>query len=1113
MEETNTTQSLPKCTLVDALVRKARERTDSDFDYLHELERFRRTVKRDIDNIRALFPEYTPHDEQYHLKPLFHLASELLGRRLLRELNVTELFLLACALYGHDWGMAVSDSEKLNIVGGQSLKGGEASVLLGERHRFHEFAREHGYVIDDGTGTDHVPISLWREYVRQTHSVRSGNRIRKHFETVDTGVSLRLAQICESHYLDYEVLRDPSKYPVHASVLGESVNIRAIAIYLRLADLLDLADNRTPYVIWKYVAPRDPRSTMEWNKHRALRQVTFPPYQKGQRRILVDGSTDDHEVYSALEDLREYSDKQFRGCKDLLAEMPDQKYTLDLSHVEWRIEAENFRPISIQFQFERERMLEFLSRELYQGEKYVFLRELLQNSIDAIRMRRAILQSKEKRTPGNFGEIHVRVEHNANGLIDITWTDNGVGMDEYIVQNYLAVIGRSYYQSHDFLRLDLPIDPISHFGIGILTCFMITDSIEIITLKDRNLPPPSKGLKIKIPALNRRFRIEVIDDDSINVGTTVKLSVNPAEMSKFGISPKEFSELGVTNYLRRIAGFVEFPIVIEEDDDKTVIIHPYHDEEETQLRYGNEYNIVKLNLDYPWQEAVFSEDLATALQVFKEESFDIRQDLGLTDYEGILSYPVPIDKNMDFTDGLPGHHKLTVLSGHPDLIGKSMRWMWGWEGQLIRDREDPEDEIERCNCSAIYRDGILLPKASFILPAPTKIGYIEPAKACRLVVNLPKSRAEDVDLARNLVITDSKEWASPIFEAQVHVLASRYSSEEFCRLSPAQQLFQLASIMLFHNVSADGLSHIFPRDSWPLPFLEQGGRLAFKRWAEVKQDVINRSPEPLSTKLAGLIGTILKDGQPPEPLTHWEGLSSVVDFATWGGSVGDSSIISGILEFVRLPLETSHHFGGVRFLSPPWEGPPPLLQEIWHPGRRSLSQNDIEEILTRIDKNPANAVYAEEEFIQQKLCELIGIKHFDLRMTRFPSPFNKFFAYGNVALNLEHPIVKALISLTVRLILQGMQERSQFPQRKQIQYAFRRVFLGLPGGVSGETYEEWKNLTIDLWSLASQMNLTSDLEVDSLTAQFEEFVPGSHERFLSTKIRERWNKPFGRELK
>jgi hypothetical protein len=1112
IEGTDIIKSLPKCTLVDVLIKKARERTDSDFNYILELEHFRHRVKQDINDIRLLFPEYTPHDEQYHLKPLFHLASKLLGKRLPQELNATELFLLACALYGHDWGMAVSTSEKQNIVGGQPSKENDTTLEQEERREFHKFAREHGYTINGKSPTGQIPISIWREYVRQTHAIRSARRIRKHFETIDTGVSLRLAQICESHCLDYEVLRDPIKYPVRGSVLGEFVNIRAIAIYLRLIDLLDFADNRTPYIIWKFVAPRDPRSVIEWDKHRALRQVTFPPYQKGQRQILVDGSTNDHEVYAALQDLKDYCEKQFRGCTDLLSEMPDQRYTLDLSHITWRVEADNFRPISVQFQFDRERMLEFLSQDLYQAEKYVFLRELLQNSIDAIRMRRAILRSQEKRSMNDFGEIHVRVEYNSSGFIDLTWTDNGIGMDEYIVENYLAVIGKSYYQSDDFLRLGIPIDPISRFGIGILTCFMVSDSIEITTKKDRNLPPPSDALKIKIPALNRRFRIEVVPDDIMDVGTTVKLIINPMK-SSLGGSPQESSALHVTDYLRRIAGFVEFPIVIDEHNNKTVIIHPYQNVEEAQKRFGNAYDIVKLNLDYPWEEAVFSEDLATALQIFAEESFDIGKDLGLADYEGVLSYPVPIDKNMDFTDGLPGHHKVTVLSGQPGLLGKSTRWMWGWNGQLIRNREDPENENEQCSCNAIYRDGILLSKASFALPARTKIGYIEPAKACRLVVNLSKSRAQAVDLARNLVITDSKEWATPIFEAHGQALARRYSGEDFYRLPLAQQLFQLASLMLFHNVSTETLSYIYPRDSWPLPFLEQGGHLTFKRWAEVKNDAINRSPEPLSTKLAHLVRDILKDGQPPEPLIHWIGPLSIIDFATWGGSVGDSSVISGILEFVRVPLSTSHRFGGIRFLSPPWEGFPPLLQEIWAPGRRFLSETDIERILKQVAEDPIHAVYAEEEIVQQKLCQLIGIRHSHLRMSRFPSPFEKAFAYGNVAINLENPIARALICLTARLIALEMQE-SQWPvQRKQIQYALRAVFLGLPGGVVESTYEEWKKLTLDLWSMARQMKLTEGLGVDNLAAQLDDFVPGSHERFLSIKVRDGWNKPFGQELR
>ena len=33
-----------------------------------------------------------------------------------------------------------------------------------------------------------------------------------------------------------------------------------------------------------------------------------------------------------------------------------------------------------------------------------------------------------------------------NGDARVTWSDDGLGMDAYIVRNYLAVAGKSYYR-------------------------------------------------------------------------------------------------------------------------------------------------------------------------------------------------------------------------------------------------------------------------------------------------------------------------------------------------------------------------------------------------------------------------------------------------------------------------------------------------------------------------------------------------------------------------------------------------------------------------------------------------------------------------------------------
>lgn len=389
--------SLPTCHFIDALHEKLASRHDLQFDPLHKLDEFRDHVSQEVRYINVLFPEHTPHDEDYHLKRLFNVADTVLGHDLIDNMLGIELYVLAVALYGHDWGMAVSEAQKDWITRGVLPAGQQADdlwLLPNERDLFAKFACEHGVAVDnEGRIQGDLPIELWRAFIRDTHAERSGERVRRYFEAIDGGVSDAASRICESHTQDIETLENHDLYPTDYPVLRESLNLRALAVYLRLVDLLDLAEDRTPYVLWKFVAPRDPRSRMEWDKHRALRPVTCPDYQDG-RCIRVEGRTKDHEVFAALEDLRIYCEKQFRQSRAVLARMNDPRHRLNLYDINWRVVPSGFEPVSIRFEFDRERMFDILSNEIYQGDPYVFLRELLQNSIDAIRLRRQVLKQQ-----------------------------------------------------------------------------------------------------------------------------------------------------------------------------------------------------------------------------------------------------------------------------------------------------------------------------------------------------------------------------------------------------------------------------------------------------------------------------------------------------------------------------------------------------------------------------------------------------------------------------------------------------------------------------------------------------------------------------------------------
>jgi molecular chaperone HtpG len=60
-------------------------------------------------------------------------------------------------------------------------------------------------------------------------------------------------------------------------------------------------------------------------------------------------------------------------------------------------------------------------------------------------------------------------------------------MNQHVIENYYSKIGSSYYKSKDFedlkVQTGLKFKPISRFGIGILSCFMVSDTIEVETRK------------------------------------------------------------------------------------------------------------------------------------------------------------------------------------------------------------------------------------------------------------------------------------------------------------------------------------------------------------------------------------------------------------------------------------------------------------------------------------------------------------------------------------------------------------------------------------------------------------------------------------------------------
>jgi len=107
----------------------------------------------------------------------------------------------------------------------------------------------------------------------------------------------------------------------------------------------------------------------------------------------------------------------------------------------------------------------------------------------------------------------------------LTCEDNGVGMNQELVERYLIRIGSSYYGSSDFRRQGLDFKPISHFGLGMVSCFMLSDQITVETQHvDESLlrEPP---LRVELDSAGRWARRLSADVASVRGGGR---SRNPA---------------------------------------------------------------------------------------------------------------------------------------------------------------------------------------------------------------------------------------------------------------------------------------------------------------------------------------------------------------------------------------------------------------------------------------------------------------------------------------------------------------------------------------------------------------------------------------------------------
>ncbi|GAA0596987.1 HSP90 family protein [Streptomyces crystallinus] len=164
------------------------------------------------------------------------------------------------------------------------------------------------------------------------------------------------------------------------------------------------------------------------------------------------------------------------------------------------------------FQVDLRGLVDLLSHHLYSSPR-VYVRELLQNAVDAVTARRA-------HDPGAPARVRLSA---VDGRVAIE--DSGIGLTADEVHTLLATIGRSSKRGGEHGLESARQEFLGQFGIGLLACFVVARRIRVVT---RSARTPEAAPVEWLASDDGSYTVRALPDEARpEPGTTVHLEPRP----------------------------------------------------------------------------------------------------------------------------------------------------------------------------------------------------------------------------------------------------------------------------------------------------------------------------------------------------------------------------------------------------------------------------------------------------------------------------------------------------------------------------------------------------------------------------------------------------------
>ncbi len=517
------------------------------------------------------YPHYTKHDIT-HCEAIITNIEMLLGEEAIKALSATDTWLLLHAAYLHDIGMVI-ECKKIE----ENWESKEFQDYLHELEDSNdESLAQNAKLINtlgDKLGKKEDVISwpirvryavtlLIADYYRRRHAEDSNSYIKDMGNTfhIDLGFNGLIPQRLIMLLGDIVCLHtESSKKVLDLDYRTNGFNAdyahpRFLAQMLRMGDLLDADNNRFNSVNETVFGKIPESSKNHWEKHISARHLLITPdvieYRADcskievyrETRVFISWLKEEVEFWAL--NWKNIMPEHIRGsapklgkCELLLNGVPDIQGLSDL-----------------RFSISPEKAFEVIEGTNIYEDQFVFLREVIQNALDAckIQLWRDISEERYRSWINHTGDgelqpfeiehavfdnygVEVRLCNYDDDYFKIVIKDNGIGLSAEQLKK-ICDVGVSYTgdkkRKDEVQSMPLWLRPTAGFGIGLQSIFLIAEEFEIYSKSSIE-----EGIYARVASRRRNGYVQITKSNELKAqGTEIHIVISRNLNFKYGLT-------------------------------------------------------------------------------------------------------------------------------------------------------------------------------------------------------------------------------------------------------------------------------------------------------------------------------------------------------------------------------------------------------------------------------------------------------------------------------------------------------------------------------------------------------------------------------------------------